>query len=447
MKRIAYHDLCEWRNDPDRMPLIIRGARQVGKTHLVRQLGTKFKYLVEINFEKQKQLINIFELNLDPHRIIRDLQAVTNTPIIPGETLLFFDEVQQAPKAIIALRYFYEELQALHVIAAGSLVDFAIDQVGVPVGRVAYFFIYPMSFIEFLVARGYQKLAIEIINHDLSYEMSVPLHELALRLLGEYFAIGGMPKAVQIWTERQDIIKTTQVLSSINNVYQDDFEKYAKKHQIKYVDLLFQQLPKLIAQRFKYSVLATDYRKRELAPAMDLLEKAGIVHRIYHSNGMGLPLGAELSFEIFKINTLDIGLNQNKLGLNLQDWFLDPTKAFFNKGNIAEAYVGQEILAYSDPNSKNQLLYWHRESRGSNAEVDYLRVIQRQIVPIEVKSGHGSSLQSMRLFLTNHPNSPYGIRFSAHNFSIYDGIHSYPLYAVANCLGNKNRLLQFLNDV
>ncbi len=446
MKRIAYHDLCEWCDDPDRMPLIIRGARQVGKTHLVRQLGTKFKNLVEINFEKQKQLINIFEPNLDPHRIIRDLQAVTNTPIIPGETLLFFDEVQQAPKAIIALRYFYEELQALHVIAAGSLVDFAIDQVGVPVGRVAYFFMYPMSFIEFLVARGYQKLAIEIINHDLSSEMSVSLHELALRLLGEYFAIGGMPKAVQIWTERQDIIKTTQVLSRVNNVYQDDFEKYAKKHQIKYVDLLYQQLPQLIAQRFKYSSLATDYRKRELAPAMDLLENAGIVHRIYHSNGMGLPLGAELSFEIFKIITLDIGLNQNKLGLNLQDWFLDPKKAFVNKGNIAEAFVGQEILAYSDPNSKNQLFYWQRESRGSHAEVDYLTVIKGKIFPTEVKSGRGSTLQSMRLFLEKHPDSPYGIRFSTHNFSIYDSIHSYPLYAVANCLGNKKRLLEFLND-
>lgn len=446
MKRIIFQDLCEWRADPERLPLIIRGARQVGKTHVVRQLGSKFKNFVEINFEKQSQLYKVFEFDLDPERILRDLQAATQTRIIPGESLLFFDEVQQAPKAITALRYFYEELPSLHIIAAGSLVDFAIDQIGIPVGRVAYLFMYPMSFIEFLAARGYQQLAIEILNHDASKELSSPLHDLGMRLLGEYFAIGGMPKAVQVWSEQQDVLKAMQVLSRINNVYQDDFAKYAKKHQIKYLDLLFQQLPKLVAQRFKYSVLKTDYRKRELAPAIDLLEKAGIINRIYQTKANGIPLGAELSHELFKIITLDIGLNQNILGFDLQDWFLDPCQALINKGNLTEAFIGQEMMAYSDPNTKNQLYYWQREARGSHAEVDYVTALKNQIIPIEVKSGYGSSFKSMRLFLESHEASPFGVRFSIHNFSQFDGIHSYPLYAVANCLPRKKRLLQYLSS-
>jgi hypothetical protein len=195
-----------------------------------------------------------------------------------------------------------------------------------------------------------------------------------------------------------------------------------------------------------YCLDSRPYRKRELAPAINLLEKAGIVHRIYHSNAKGLPLGADLSFESFKIITLDIGLNQNILGLDFQDWLLDPAKTMVNKGNIAEAFVGQEILAYSDPNFKKQLHYWQREARGSHAEIDYLSVFQQQIIPVEVKSGRGSSLQSMRLFLESYPSSPYGIRFSTHNFSSFDSIHSYPLYAVANCFGNKKRLVQFLNE-
>lgn len=445
MNRIIYYDLVDWHQVSHRKPLLIRGARQVGKTHLVRQFGERFENFVEINFEKRDEFVKIFDNDLDPKRIIRDLTIMEKMPIIAGKTLLFLDEIQQAPRAITGLRYFYEEMPDLHVIAAGSLVDFAIEKVGVPVGRINYLFMYPMSFIEFLYAMGYQQLAMEIVNHSPTNPLNEAIHELALRLFGEYMALGGMPGVVSHWVKDQDITSCVKVLQGINNVYEDDFGKYAKKHEIKYLDLLFKTIPSLISQQFKYSLVTTIYRKRELEPAILLLEKAGIIHRIFHSHGQGLPLGAEINFDKFKIIFLDIGLNQAILGLKLEQWFLNPSAAMINKGNVAESYVGQELLAYGDPTQKPQLFYWHREKPSSQAEVDYITEIASQVVPIEVKSGRGSTLQSMRIFLDEHKNSEYGVRFSMHNYSNFDSIYSYPLYAVAGILGNKERLLRFLN--
>ncbi len=286
MKRLLYYDLLEWRQSHSRKPLLIRGARQVGKTHLVRQFGEDFENFVEINFEKRDEFVKIFDHDLDPKRVVRDLTVALNTPIKAGKTLLFLDEIQQAPRAITALRYFYEDMPDLHVIAAGSLVDFAIEKVGVPVGRINYLFMHPLSlFIEFLLARGYQQLAAEIVKHTPENPLNDAIHELALRLLGEYMAIGGMPGAVYHWVKDQDILSVIKVLQSIKNVYEDDFDKYAKKQAIKYIDLLFKTIPSLISQHFKYSMVSTTYRKRELEPAVTLLEKAGIISRVFYSAG------------------------------------------------------------------------------------------------------------------------------------------------------------------
>jgi predicted AAA+ superfamily ATPase len=446
MKRLVFYDLLDWRYSSTRMPILLRGARQVGKTHLVRQLGEKFDQLVEVNFEKKPDLAKIFEYDLDPVRITRELSLALEGNIVPGKTLLFFDEVQAAPKSILALRYFYEEMPALHVIAAGSLVDFAIDKVGVPVGRVSFLYLYPLSFVEYLYARGFQKLAIEMIKHNPSEAMPEVIHTKALRLLGEYTAIGGMPKAIDQWINTQDIQLCSNTLQSIKNAYEQDFSKYAKKHEIKYVELLFRQIPGLICQPFKYSNLATDYRKRELEPSLHLLEKAGILHQVMYSAGNGLPLGAETEFSKFKLVMFDIGLCQTILGLERKDWFIDPGLAFINKGKITENFVGQELLAYANPANKQNLYYWRRELRGSNAEIDYLITSHHNIIPIEVKSGHGAGLQSMRAFLQSHPSSPHGIRFSTHNYSIFDGIHSYPLYAIAGAVDNKEGLLRYLEN-
>lgn len=446
MKRLLYYDLLNWRNLSTRTPLLLRGARQVGKTHIVRQLGQTFKHYIELNFEKNPALAKIFEHDLDPVRISREISLALNKTVDPGNTLLFIDEIQEVPRAITALRYFYEEMPKLHVIAAGSLVDFAIERVGVPVGRISFLYMYPMSFIEYLCARDFQRLAIEIINHEPTQPFNEAIHIKALRLLGEYMAFGGMPKVVQQWVTQQDVQSCTNVLQNIKNAYEQDFAKYAKKNAIKYVDLLFKQIPSLICQRFKYSHLSSDFRKRELEPSLWLLEKAGIVHQVIHTDGYGLPLGAEVDLGKFKLITLDVGLNQTILGMELKDWFISPTATFVNKGSLSEAFVGQELLAYSNPSVKQQLYYWHREEKGGNAEVDYLITHHRNIIPIEVKSGHGAGMQSMRVFLQSHSASQYGIRFSIHNYSVYDRIHSYPLYAIAGTIENKERLLKLLQE-
>jgi uncharacterized protein len=444
VKRLLYNELVEWKNKLFRMPLLLRGARQVGKTHLVRQLGETFKNFIEINFERNPELIKIFDHDLDPVRIIKELGLILNKVIKPGNTLLFFDEIQESDKIVLALRYFYEDMPQLHVIAAGSLVDFAIERVGVPVGRISFLHVYPLSFIEFLAAKGLKNLALEIIQHGPTKPLNDAIHEKALRLAGEYMAIGGMPQAVNQWVNQQDVQLTTTTLQNIKNAYEQDFAKYAKKNAIKYVDLLFQQIPRLICQRFKYSNLTTSFRKRELEPALYLLEKAGIFHQVNHSHGNGIPLGAEADPDKFKLIALDIGLGQTILGLELKEWFIDSAAALINKGSIAENFVGQELLAYSNSLDKQSLYFWLREGRGSNAEVDYLIIRNQQIIPVEVKSGHGAGLQSLRVFLNSHLKSSYGIRFSIHNYSVFNQVHSYPLYAVAGAIENKERLLNFL---
>src|SRR3990167_8028932 len=287
MKRLLFYNLLHWRYSSGRTPLLLRGARQVGKTHIVRQLGKTFKHFIELNFEKNPELIKIFEHDLDPVRITREISLALNAAIEPDNTLLFIDEIQEVPNAVTALRYFYEELPMLHVIGAGSLVDFAIERVGVPVGRISFLYMYPMSFIEYLCAKDMQRLAIEIINHNPTEPLNEAIHIKALRLLGEYMAIGGMPKVIHQWITQQDVHSCMQILQNIKNAYEQDFTKYAKNNEIKYVDLLFKQVPRLICQRFKYSHLSTDFRKRELEPALWLLEKAGIINQVTHSNGNG----------------------------------------------------------------------------------------------------------------------------------------------------------------
>lgn len=428
MKRLIDWHLAAWKEKKKRKPLLLKGARQIGKTYSVRQLGKSFETFVEINFELISDAKTIFEKDLHPKRIIWELGLLAKTDIIPGKTLLFFDEVQAAPQAILALRYFYELMPDLHVIAAGSLLDFAIEKIGMPVGRVSMLYVYPLSFIEFLAATQNGPLIEAILNQ---VALSKILHDNLLDHLGHYFAIGGMPEAVQAWIESKDPRASYEAQKELIETYRQDFPKYANKHQIPYLEILFNQIHHFIGKQFKYSSIHGEYKRRELAPCMSLLRRANVVHQITHSAGNGLPLGAEVNLEKFKIISLDIGLSQALLGLDLAAWFLNPDKDLINRGAISEAFVGQELLAYSSPKSKMDLHFWKRESSGSLAEVDYLYDFQNTILPIEVKSGHGSTLRSMHQFLQSHEKSPTGIRFWSENYSEHEKILSRPLYAIA----------------
>jgi len=431
MKRLVDYYLRKWMVNPRRRPLILKGARQVGKTHAVRALASSFTDFVEINFDQIPKARIFFEEDLKPARILREISLLIKKDIIPGKTLLFFDEVQEAPKAILSLRYFYEEMPDLHIIAAGSLLDFALENVGVPVGRVEFLYMYPMSFIEFLVATGNHLILTEILAHEPQEKLSSTIHAMCLRLVAEYLALGGMPAVIDCWIESPTALECTITQTAILDAYRQDFGKYAKKHQITHVSTLFDEVPRQLGKKFKYSDIEGEYRKRELQPALNLLITAGIIHRVYASAAQGIPIGAQADFQVFKTLFLDVGLAQSILGLDLSSWFLDTSAEFINKGAIVESFVGQELLAYGSPLQKRDLYYWQRNAPSSTAEIDYLIQKKDRIIPVEVKGGEGSTLKSMHAFLNSHPESPYGLRFSTQNYSILEKIVSYPLYAIA----------------
>jgi hypothetical protein len=330
------------------------------------------------------------------------------SPIRPGEALLFFDEIQACPEAIQSLRYFYEEIPDLHVIGAGSLLEFAIEQIGLPVGRVQTLTVFPMTFAEFLIAKG-QKLLLQAISEPAN--LPEVLHEKAIRLLSEYFVIGGLPEIVSEWATHEEPLEVKDKLRTIVSTYRQDFEKYAKKSQLKYLNLLLQHIPLQIGKKFKFQGIG-EYRKRELSPCLELMEKAHIIHMVYHTDGQGIPLGAQADLEKYKVILFDVGITQQMLGLDIKDWFLKPGEAFVNQGELVENFIGQEMMAYSSPQARNHLYYWQRETRGSSAEIDYLSIIKGEIIPIEVKSGKWSTLKSLHSFLASHPKTPYGIKLS-----------------------------------
>lgn len=428
MKRLIDWHLRTWKDSARRKPLLLRGARQVGKTYAVRALGAHFDSIVEINFELLPEAKTIFDSDLMPQRIIWELGLLTKKTITPGKTLLFLDEIQGAPQVILALRYFYELMPDLHVIAAGSLLDFAIEKVGLPVGRVDTLYIYPLSFIEFLAAMN-QPLFIDAIVQ--AQPLSKIIHMELLSLLKQYLAIGGMPEVVYEWANTKNPTTVHEVQRQLIETYRQDFPKYAKKYEIKYVETLFNQIPHFIGEQFKYSSIHGEFKKRELAPCLELLRHANVVHQITHSAGNGLPLGAEVNLERFKMIFLDVGISQAMLGLDISAWLLNPDTNLINRGTIVEAFVGQELLCYGSPKWKNDLYFWKREAKGSLAEVDYLYTQENIVLPIEVKSGHGSTLRSLHQFLAEHPQSPYGIRIWAEEYLYTDVVDSRPLYAIA----------------
>ena len=431
MKRLIEKNLEAWKHNKRRKPLLIRGARQVGKTHIVREFGKKFNHFTEINFELLNDAGDIFKTDLKPDRIIRDLSLLSQSRIIPGESLLFLDEIQEAPEAIKALRYFFELMPELHVIAAGSLLEFQIEKIGIPVGRVSTMYMYPLSFQEFLTAGpNYEYLSViaDIFEQN---RINQAIHNRLTRLLGEYIAVGGMPEAVNCWIDTNDYQECIQIHRSLIETFRQDFLKYSKKYQIKYIEKLFNEIPHMLGKKFKFSAISGEYRKRELDPALELLHKAGVLHKVYHTSGQGLPLGADINFTRFKLLFMDIALSQTVLNLEMTSWILNPMEQIINRGAVAEAFAGQELIAGSDMDIKSGLFYWHREARSSNAEVDYLLVDNDRIIPVEIKSGKEGTLKSMKIFLETHPQSPYGVRFYGGMPNKVGNIRSYPLYCVA----------------
>ncbi|MGE0009556.1 MAG: ATP-binding protein [Candidatus Babeliales bacterium] len=437
MKRLIDYYLLEWKNKPNHKPLLLRGARQVGKTYAVRTLAKTFENYIELNLESNTLARKILSEDLNIERILLQLSESFGQ-LTPGTTLLFIDEIQHVPQAIIALRYFYEFVPNLHVIAAGSLLDFAIEEVGLPVGRVTIRYMYPLSFLEFLAALGHSHWVLAIISDKPVFE---ELHKQIINLLSMYLAIGGMPAAVNNWQEAKNSRAVKETHTEILTAYVGDFNTYAKKHQQKYLSLIFDRAMQQLARKFMFARIG-EYKKRELEPALLLLEKAGIIYPIYENSGQGIPLGSDVNFDDFKVIFLDIGLAQAQLKFDISSWLINPQETIVNQGELVEAFIGQELLAYSDPIKKEQLYYWRKKVRGSDCEVDYLTQLGQKIIPIEVKSGRSTRLLSMHRFLETHPKSPYGIRFWANTETKEASLHSLPLYAVAKPFLNEQSYLK-----
>ena len=423
----------EWKKDKARKVLLLRGARQVGKTFVVRELGKTFTYFLEVNFEKDTDVRQFFEQNFDPERICSNLSAYYGIPVIDEQTLLFFDEIQACTKAINSLRFFYESKPNLHVIAGGSLLEFALaDLSSFGVGRIHSLFMYPMSFDEFLLAQNEDMLLNLKKQASPQNPLNIAFHNKLTDYLKKFLLTGGMPEVVKTYIGNiGNINAVQQILADITISLYDDFAKYKKHSPVLRLREVFDSVIKQAGGKYIYSKAGELSNVVQAKEALDLLEMAGLVFKVYHSSGQGLPLGAEANHKIFKVLFLDTGILQQNAGLKLSDLLLAKNTEMINKGCIAELFAGLEMIKYDSSMNRPQLYYWHREKRGSSAEVDYLYNDKGQIVPLEVKSGSSGKMQSLNQFM-NEKKASKGIRLSMENFALYDNIEVIPLYALSN---------------
>lgn len=430
MKRLFDAVLSEWASAQNAKPMLLRGARQVGKTYCVRTLGRHFRHFVEINFEETPEVGRFFEGALTAAPIAAKLSAFAGKPIRPGESLLFLDEVQGQPRVLASLRYFREQMPGLHVVAAGSLLEFALEEVpSFGVGRVTSRFLYPMTFPEFLDALGEGALAEMVEAADFTHPLDAVFHERLVERYRAYLLVGGLPEAVAAYAESGNLLDASGVLDDLLRDFRDDFAKYRRRVPIQRLDETFRSVAVQTGSRFICSSVSQDTKSTAILAALFLLEKAGLVHRVVETAASGLPLGAQADERRFKALIGDTGLCQRLLGLELGRELLRDGADLVNKGGLAELAAGLALIAGQSPQVHPQLHYWQRESRAGNAEVDYVVAVGRRIVPIEVKAGTRGSMQSLRVFLAEK-HLPFGVRLSLENFGSLPDVRILPLYAV-----------------
>lgn len=411
MKRLIENKLLDWKQSTRRKPLIVRGARQVGKTWSIKNFGERYyKNVVTIDFEKEREFHTFFDKSLDPGIIIQSIEIIKKTRIVPGKVLLFFDEIQSCPRAITALRYFYEEMNEIHVIAAGSLLEFSLSEISFPVGRIQFLNMYPMTFSEYLMAIE-NVTALEIINSR-PKPLPEPIHESLLSELRTYFIIGGMPESIKVFRENRSVTNSFDVHKELIATFQADFSKYAPYADKHCLSDVFKNVAKNIGNQIKYTHLSESFSSPTIKKAFETLLNAKIIRKVPSVSTITPPFQLNISLKKFKALLLDIGLWQHLSGI--ADYF-ELTKADLSnvcKGALAEQFVGQELACATDGN----LCYWSRDKKGSGAEVDYVISLNATPYPIEVKSGKAGSLKSMHMVLKNYPDCTSGIVFSTRPF-------------------------------
>lgn len=414
MERHLFQSLMAWKTRPSRMPLLLRGARQVGKSYLVNAFGqAQFDEVISINFERNPEYSDCFK-HFEVKEILQKISVYQGKSIVPGKTLLFLDEIQACPRAIEALRYFKEEYPELHVIGAGSLLEFALrkEDVKMPVGRVEFLYLKPLSFMEYLDAIGKTMWREAISNATLSEPLPSLLHTALLKEVKKYMMLGGMPAVLNQALDHdagETLFHPMQM--DILSSYQNDFWKYASSNtQQEHLYNIFQQMPHLIGQQTKYHKINPDVHSRFLKAAISCLSWAGVVYPVYATHAAGLPVNAGLNYSKYKLFFLDVGLITAKSNLSAAV-LMSEDILLINRGALAEQLVCQELLAYQAPYQEAQVQYWSREEKSSQAEVDFVIQHENRILPIEVKAGNTGRLRSLQLMM-KEKQLELGVRIS-----------------------------------
>jgi len=426
MKRDIYSKLETWKHSARRKPLVLNGARQVGKTYAMKHFGqTSYEQVAYLNFEKDEKLGQYFEGTLDPKELIKIIGIHTDTEIEPANTLIIFDEIQECPKALNSLKYFCEEANEYHIVAAGSLLGVkTTGEKGFPVGKVNFLHLYPMTFLEFLSALGHEKL--RLLLEDVHESLPNPIHENLLQLLKLYFFIGGMPEAVAEYVKTEKLSVAREVQLEILNAYERDFSKHAPPHEIMKIMTVWKQVHRQIAKenkKFIFAAIRKSARSRDYEEAIQWLTDAGLIHKSYLVKSPKFPLSAYANNDIFKIFLVDVGLLAAQSNLSPQI-ILEGDLLFTEfKGALTENYAAQELIATQN----REIYYWESEGQ---AEIDFLLENDHEIYPLEVKSGASQKKKSLLVYKQKYA-PPKLIRATTMNLKHDADIYNYPLYMIS----------------
>lgn len=425
MKRTIWKQLIDWKNEKDRKPLIIRGARQVGKTWLMQEFGKlEYEDVIYLNCDDEPRASDLFAANYDMERILLQLQAISGIKPRPDKTLIILDELQAIPRGLASLKYFYEKIPQYHVMVAGSLQGIALHEgTSFPVGKVDMITLYPMDFREFLMAMGHEDWAQWIAEQR--WDVLSIVADKLVDLLRQYYFTGGMPKAVATFIEGKDLSRVRQLQLSLLEAYRNDISKHAPTDQVPRINMVMRSIPSQLAKdnkKFIYGVLKPGARAREFEIAIQWLIDCGLLYKVSRVNDTVAPLAFYEDLSAFKLYFLDCGLLAALSGVDSSQMLIGNNVFTGFKGAFTEQYVMQQLLCRGVGN----IYYW---TSRANAEVDFIVQYQGKVVPIEVKAEMNVKAKSLKLLVERNPGM-HGIRFSMLDYKQQDWVTNYPLYAV-----------------
>ena len=427
MYRKAIEKLIKWKQSRNRKPLIIEGARQVGKTWLMKEFGRQaYADTIYINFDSNSRMSDLFASDLDTERLIMGIELYAGRKIDPGNSLLIFDEVQEVPRALTSLKYFYENAPQYHIVCAGSMLGIALHEgTSFPVGKVDFLKLYPLSFMEFLMAVGKEQFSELIEKQD--FQMITSFKQIYIDALKQYYFVGGMPEAVQSFSENRDFAEVREIQRRILMAYEQDFSKHAPNETVPRLRMVWNSIPSQLSKenkKFIYGLVREGARAKDYETAIMWLSDCGLIHKISRVNTIGVPLRAYEDLKAFKLYLLDVGLLGCMAGLD-QETLLDGSGLFVEfKGALTEQYVCQQLKAIDDLS-----IYYYTNDRGS-CEIDFIVENGNKIIPVEVKAEVNLKAKSLRTYKDRFAPE-ISVRSTMADYKKEDWLINLPLYAIS----------------